>query len=106
MISGEEALRILHGWRRGAVKFTFSTETVGKGILKDATQDEIRIVSDENTYVISTLDTTFRLVPRTDIKMVTSNENWSEAVEIHLPSGAFVLLLKLSDKPVAPEKSD
>ena len=106
MISNEEAVRILRGWRRGAVKFTFSTGTVGKGILEDATQDEIRIVSDENTYLIPARDTTFRLVPRSNIKMVSSHENWAEAVEIHLPSGAFVLLLKLSNKPVAPETTD
>lgn len=68
------------------------------GVLEDATRGEIRVVSGGSTYIIPGDNTTFGLVSRSDVKIAIEQESWSEAIEVHLPSAAFVLILKLSGK--------
>jgi hypothetical protein len=106
MISSEDALRILQGWRAGAVKLSFNTGTSMNGVLEEASSDAVTVISGGKKVVIPLGGVTFRVVPRNEVKIASMLENWSESIEIRLPSGAFALLLKLSDKPVTRGKED
>ena len=99
MISSEEALRILQGWLAKQVKLSFSTGFSGNGVLSRVSSDAITFTSGGREVVIPVADATFRLVPRSEVKIASMRENWSQAIEIRLSSGAFALLLLLSGKP-------
>ena|SRR5713101_3237624 len=106
MISSGDALRIFQGWRASAVKLSFSTGASTNGTLEGVSLSEVTVISGRRRFVIPLEGATFRMVPRSEVKIASIRENWSESIEIRLPSGAFVLLLRLSDKPVAPETMD
>ena len=106
MISSEEALRILQGWRASAVKLTHSSGGSKNGVLEEVSPESLTVISGDKSFVISLAGATFRRVPRNEVISASMRENWSESLEIRFPSGAFALLLLLSDKPVEPKQGE
>ena len=106
MISSDEALRIFQGWCAKDVKLSFSTGFSGDGVLESVSADSVTVTSGGKSLAISLVDATFRKVPRNEIKIASTRDNWSDAIEIRLPSGAFALLLLLSDKPLPAAELD
>lgn len=84
MISSDDMLRILQGWRASAVKLSFSTGASTIGTLEDFSPDEITVISGGNKFLIPLAGTTFRKVPRNEVKIASMHENWSESLEIRL----------------------